>query len=187
MTALGLRVAAGRALEKGVGQVVQGNGLGQREQVPLLLVEMGLQGRAMGQESVAHPVPAHQIQAAEVVVQQFPKATALLQPLMGRQLAARLHHAPDKGPDGGAQLMAIEPQLHQLAIQPQPPQGRQRHMLGPDTARADDLHSFQVYPLVVALRRGVLLHPRAAAADKARCILLGHRLPLRIQAIGNQI
>ena len=137
---LGLGVAAGRALEEGVGQVIQGNGLGEREQVPLLAVEMGLQGRAVGQELVAHPIQARQIQGAEVVVQQLPKATALLQPLVGRQLAARLHHAPDNRPDGGAQLVAIEPQLHQLAIQTQPPQRLQRHMLGPHTARADDLH-----------------------------------------------
>jgi hypothetical protein len=47
----------------------------------------------MGQELVAHPVQARQIQSAEVVVQQLPKATALLQPLVGGQLAARLHHA----------------------------------------------------------------------------------------------
>jgi hypothetical protein len=117
MTALGLRVATGRALEEGVGQVVQGNGLGEREQVPLLAVEMGLQGRTMGQELVAHPVQARQIQAAEVVVQQFPKATALLQPLVGRELAARLHHAPDDGPEGGAQRVSIKPQFHELAIQ----------------------------------------------------------------------
>jgi hypothetical protein len=189
MTALGLRVATGRALEEGVGQVVQGNGLGEREQVPLLAVEMGLQGRTMGQELVAHPVQARQIQAAEVVVQQFPKATALLQPLVGRELAARLHHAPDNGPNGGAQLVTIEPQLHQLAIQPQPPQCLQRHMLGPHATRADDVHPCQVHPLVVALRRrGVLPHNhRAAAADNARRNLLGHRLPLRIQAVGDQI
>jgi len=186
---LGLGVAAGRALEEGVGQVVQGDGFRQREQVPLLLVEMGLQGRTMGQESVAHPVQASQIQGAEVVVQQLPETTALLQPLVGRQLAAWLHHAPDDRPDGGAQLVSIEPQLHQLAIQTRPPQGLQRYMLGPDTARADDRQARQVHPLVVALRRrGVLLHNhRAAAADDARRILLGHRLPLRIQAIGDQI
>jgi hypothetical protein len=91
---------------------------------------MGLQGRAMGQELVAYPIQAHHIQGAEVVVQQLPQATALLQPLVGRQLAARLHHAPDDGPNGGAQLVAIETQLHQLAVQTQAPQGRQRDMLG---------------------------------------------------------
>ncbi len=128
--------------------------------------------------------------AAEVVVQQLPKATALLQPLVSRQFAARLHHAPDDGPDGGAQLVAIETQLHQLAIQPQPPQRRQRDMLGPDATRSNDLHPCQVHPLVVALRRrGIILRSnhRAAATDNAGRILLGHRLPLGIQAIGEQI
>ena len=189
MAILGLRVTAGRALEEGVGQVIQGNGRGQREQVPLLAVEMGLQGRTMGQESVAHPVQASQIQGAEVVVQQLPKAAALLQPLVGGQLAARLHHAPDHRPDGGARLVAIKPQLHQLAIHTQPPQRLQCHVFGPHAARADDLQARQVHPLVVArLRRGVLRHRRrAAAADDARRILLGHRLPLRIQAIGDRI
>ena len=61
----------------------------------------------------------------------------------------------------------------------------QRHRLGPDTARADDLH-----PLVIAFLRGLPILVRndhAAATDKARGNLLGYRLPLRIQALGEQV
>ena len=120
MTALGLGVAPGRALEEGVGQVVEGDGLREREQIALLLVEKGFQGRAVRQQPVARPVEVIQVQGGEVVVEQLPQGAALLQPLVGRPFAAGTHHAPDNDPDGSAHLVAIEPQLRQLEVQPQP-------------------------------------------------------------------
>jgi len=61
VTVLGLGIAARRAFEKGIGQIVQGDGLGQREQVALLLVEKALQRGAVRQQPVAHPIQAHHI------------------------------------------------------------------------------------------------------------------------------
>ncbi len=99
-----------------------------------------------------------------------------------------MHHARDDDPDGGVQLVAIEPQLRELGVQRQSPQRRKRDMLGPDAAWADDFHALESHPLVVAPRglpagRG----RRPATADDACRTLLGQCLPGRVQAIGDEI
>lgn len=109
---------------------------------------------------------------------------------MGSQLAARAHHTPDDQPHGRRQLVRIEPQGRELDLQTQLLRCRQRHVLGPDTARANDLQRCQVHPLVVGTRRDrllLLLHRLSPAADDACRVLLGHRLPAGIQALDDEV
>lgn len=77
MSALRLRVALGRTFEKGVGQIVEGDGFREREQLAGLGVEMRLQGRAVRQQAITHPIELVEVEVREVCRQQLPQTTAL--------------------------------------------------------------------------------------------------------------
>lgn len=186
MTVLGLRIAPSRSLEKGVGQVVEGDGLREGKEIALLAVEKSLQGRVVRQQPVGYPVEAVEVQVLEIVVEQLPETAALLQPLVRRQLASGAHHAPNDDPDGGAQLAAIEAQLRQLDVQTQAARCLQGHVLGPDATRANDLHALEVHALVVA-RLGIGWHRGAASPHEACRVLLGQRLPGGVQPIDDEV
>ena len=87
---------AGRdALEIGIGQAIQSDGVGKTKQRFGGAEQMILQGVAVLVECVGCPIQALQIHRFDIKVDQFSQRGAFLQPRRGRQFATRMRHAPD--------------------------------------------------------------------------------------------
>ena len=176
----GIGVCMGRALEVGIGQVVERDHLVEVEEVALAFVQEGFQCRLVRQQAVGDPVQRHQLQRGEIKIDQFPQRAALLQPVVGGQLAARRHHARDQRADGRGALRAVEAQRRQLPIQADLAQRRQGHMLHRHAARAHDLHCTDIDAVIIP-RRTARIMATGTRPDDLRGIVLGGLLPTRIQ------
>ena len=113
---LGLGNARRNALEVGVGEVVQGDGLTEAEDRLRLREQVVLQGLAVLVQRVRGTVQAVQIHRLEVEVDQLAQRRALRQPRVRGQLAARVRHAANDVAHGGGDLRAVQAQLTQLVL-----------------------------------------------------------------------
>ncbi len=114
VAACGFRIALERALEVGVGQVVQRHGALQSKETAHTLEEERLDSPLMTQQQVGGPIQTHQRHDLEIELDHFSQRRFVLQPAPGGQLRSRGGHAPDQVADGRRALRAIEPQGLQL-------------------------------------------------------------------------
>ena len=141
------------ALEVGVGQVIEGDGGRQREQVQGLLEQVRLDRRPMRHEGVGGPVQLHGVHTLEVHVQELAQRAATGQPTRRGGLGARLRQAGDDGADGsGAQRRAEAQGLEQCA-QAELAQGPQGRVLDPHCVRPHQCQRSHVHGLHIPVRR----------------------------------
>ena len=149
MAAFGLGLGRRRALEEGVGQVVQRHRAAQAEQIRRPIEQMRLDRRALRHQGVGGAVQAHHAHALEVHPQQLAERRTLAQPAPGGALRARRRHAGDHGGHGERALRAVEAQALQQSLQAEPLHGPQPDMLDADRTRADQLQGADIHRLQV--------------------------------------
>ena len=174
---MGLGVVRHLPLEVGVGQIVQGDGGTQTEQVAHPFEQGGLQHRLVTQQTIGDPVQGRKAQGLVVHVQQLAQPAALSQPGVGGQLRGRRGHAPDNRAQGRGPLRTGEAQQlqqsHKIHL-PHGPQGRRFNPHGTRTHQGHGIHIHRMkfrFPASIHTRRGSRRSP-------CRSMLLppGHQL-----------
>ena len=141
MAAAGQRLPVRAALEVRVGEVVQGDGGLQVEQIGGALEETRLDRVAVAQQAVAgalQGVPAHGL---EVAAEQLAQGAALAQPVPRGALGGRRGHAADEVAEDGGALRTGQAQLLEQGRRTELPHGPQGDALDADRARADQLQA----------------------------------------------
>ena len=145
---LGLAHAGCDALEVGVGQVVQRDGLAQAEQRAGLAEQVLLQGLTVLVQRVRGAVQAVQIHLPEIEIDQLAQRRCVLQPGVRGELAARMGHARDDVAHCGGDLRAVQAQLRELVFKTALAHRRQRGVFDAHAARVYQLKRVKIDLLV---------------------------------------
>ena len=152
VSAPGLGLSARLALEVGIGQVVEGDGGVEVEQVHRPVEEVAFDGFAVCHQRIGGAVQSHRPHRLEVHAQEFAQGAALAQPAPGGALGAWPGHARDDGADGGGAYRRPDAQCFEPCAQAELVHRPQAGVLHADRAGANQFQGVDVDVLEVVPR-----------------------------------